>query len=258
MKKLKLFALAALALLGFVGAANAETVVYYPQLKPDDLVGITFWIISMGMLAATVFFFMERGSVAAGWRTSVTVAGLVTGIAFIHYMYMRGVWVQTGNSPTVYRYIDWLITVPLQMIEFYLILVAVKKVSSGIFWRLLIGSLVMLIAGYLGEANYIPEMLGFIIGIAGWLYILYEVFSGEAGKAAAKSGNKALVTAFSAMRMIVTVGWAIYPLGYVFGYLSGIDPESLNVIYNLADFINKIAFGLVIWAAAVSAGGRVR
>ena len=59
--------------------------------------------------------------------------------------------------------------------------------------------------------------------------------------------------------MIVTVGWAIYPLGYVFGYLTGgIDANSLNVIYNLADFINKIAFGLVIWAAAVSGGRGAR
>ena len=248
MKKLKLFALATVALLGFSGAANAETVL----LAADDFVGISFWVISMGMLAATAFFFMERGSVASGWKTSVTVAGLVTGIAFIHYMYMRGVWVQTGESPTVYRYIDWLITVPLQMIEFYLILVAVRKVPGAIFWRLLIGSLVMLIGGYLGEAGYINALLGFIIGMAGWFYILYEVFSGEAGKAAAKSGNKSLVTAFSAMRMIVTIGWAIYPLGYVFGYLTGgVDENSLNVIYNLADFINKIAFGLVIWAAAM-------
>ena len=253
MNKLKLFALALVAFLGFSGAANAETVI----LASDDFVGITFWVISMGMLASTVFFFMERGSVAAAWRTSVTVAGLITGIAFVHYIYMRGVWVQTGDSPTVYRYIDWLITVPLQMVEFYLILSAVRKVSSGMFWRLLIGSTVMLCGGYLGEAGYINSMLGFVIGMGGWIYVLYEIFSGEAGKAAAKSGNKALVTAFGALRMIVTVGWCIYPLGYVFGYLTGgVDANSLNVIYNLADFINKIAFGLVIWAAAVSSGGR--
>ena len=252
MKKLKLFALTAVALMGISGVANAETVL----LASDDFVGITFWVISMGMLAATVFFFMERSSVAPAWKTSVTVAGLITGIAFIHYMYMRGVWVQTGDSPTVYRYIDWLITVPLQMVEFYLILVAVRKANSGIFWRLLIGSLVMLCGGYLGEAGYINATLGFVIGMAGWVYILYEVFSGEAGKAANKSGNKALVTAFSTMRMIVTVGWAIYPLGYVFGYLTGgVDANSLNVVYNLADFINKIAFGLVIWAAAASSAG---
>ena len=102
MKKLKMFALAVVAMIGFTSAANAATAI----LAADDFVGITFWVISMGMLAATVFFFMERSSVAPAWKTSVTVAGLITGIAFIHYMYMRGVWVQTGDSPTVYRYID--------------------------------------------------------------------------------------------------------------------------------------------------------
>ena len=141
---------------------------------------------------------------------------------------------------------------PLQMVVFYLILGAVRKVSSGIFWRLLIGSLVMVIGGYLGEAEIWPKMLGFVIWIAGWIYVLYEIFSGEAGRSAAKSGNKPFVVAFSTLRMIVTVGWAIYPLGYIFGYLTGgIDVNSLNIIYNIADFINKIAFGLVIWVAAM-------
>jgi len=255
MKKLKLFALATVALLGFAGAANAETVL----LASDDFVGISFWIVSMACMAATVFFFLERSSVPAGWRVSITVAGLVTGVAFIHYIYMREVWVMTGESPTVYRYIDWLITVPLLMLEFYFVLAAVRKISGGIFWRLLIGTLVMLVGGYLGEAGYINALLGFIIGMAGWFYILYEVFSGEAGKLAAKSGNKTLATAFSAMRMIVTIGWAVYPLGYVFGYLTGgVDANSLNVIYNAADFLNKIAFGLIIWAAAMQMPGAAR
>jgi len=255
MKKLKLFALTAVALMGVSGVANAEGA----MLQQDDFVGISFWLVSMACLAATVFFFLERSSVPAGWRVSITVAGLVTGIAFIHYMYMREVWIETGESPTVYRYIDWLITVPLLMLEFYFVLAAVNKANSGIFWRLLIGSLVMLCGGYLGEAEYIPQMLGFVIGMAGWIYILYEVFSGEAGKVASKSGNKAFVTAFSAMRMIVTVGWAIYPLGYIFGYLTGsVDANALNVIYNAADFLNKIAFGLIIWAAAMSQPGRAK
>jgi len=255
MKKLKLFVLTAVTLMGLSGVANAETA----MLASDDFVGISFWLVSMGCLAATVFFFIERSSVPAGWRVSITIAGLVTGIAFIHYMYMRDVWVTTGDSPTVYRYIDWLITVPLLMLEFYFVLSAVKKVPGTIFWRLLLGSLVMLIGGYAGEAGYIPALLGFVIGMAGWVYILYEVFSGDAGKIAAKSGNKALVTAFGAMRMIVTVGWAIYPLGYVFGYLTGgVDANSLNIIYNAADFLNKIAFGLIIWAAAMQSPGRAK
>ena len=225
-------------------------------LAQDDFVGISFWLATAIMLASTVFFLAERDNVRGKWKTSLTVAALVTGVAFWHYLYMRGVWITTGDSPTVYRYIDWLITVPLQIVEFYLILAAVTSVSASLFWKLLVGSLVMLIGGYMGEAGYINAMLGFIIGMAGWIYILYEVFSGEAGKLAAKSGNKPLATAWGAMRMIVTVGWAIYPLGYVFGYLvGGVDANSLNVIYNLADFINKIAFGLVIWSAAVSQSG---
>ena len=255
MNKLKTLAIAFVALIGVSTAANAAEVF----LATDDFVGISFWLISMGMLAATAFFFMEQANVAAQWRKSVNVAGLVTGIAFIHYMYMRAVWVETGDTPTVYRYIDWLITVPLQLVEFYLILSAVRKVPSGIFWRILIGSLVMLIGGYCGEAGFINPMLGFVIGMAGWIYILYEIFSGEAGKSMAKSGNKSLVTAFSALRMIVTVGWAIYPLGYIFGYLTGgIDDAALNVIYNLADFVNKIAFGVIFWSCAVANSGRSR
>ena len=229
------------------------------NLAQDDFVGISFWLISMALVASTAFFFLETQRVSAKWKTSLTVSGLVTLVAAVHYFYMRDVWIATGETPTVYRYIDWLITVPLLMLEFYFVLAAVNKANSGIFWRVMIGTLVMLIGGYLGEAGYINTTLGFVIGMAGWFYILYEVFSGEAGKLAAKSGNKALVTAFGAMRMIVTVGWAIYPLGYVFGYLTGgVDANSLNVVYNLADFINKIGFGLVIWAAAVSGGARAR
>ena len=65
-------------------------------------------------------------------------------------------------------------------------------------------------------------------------------------------GTNASKTAFNALKWIVTVGWAIYPIGYVWGYAGGGDAEALNIIYNLADFINKIAFGVVIWVAATS------
>jgi len=221
-------------------------------LQQSDITGISFWLISMALLATTVFFFIERNSVKASWRTSVTLSGLVTGIAFVHYMYMREVWVQTGASPTVFRYIDWLLTVPILMVEFYFILSAVKKVSGGIFWRLLIGTLVMLIGGYLGEAGYININAGFIIGMAGWIFILYEVFAGEAGKEAARLSGAAK-GCFEFCKWIVTIGWAVYPLGYLFGYMMGTaDEVTLNLIYNLADFVNKILFGLVIWQTASS------
>ena len=221
------------------------------NLQSDDFVGISFWLISMALVASTAFFFIETQRVEGKWKTSLTVSGLVTLVAAVHYFYMRDVWVATGETPTVYRYIDWLITVPLLMIEFYLILRAIANVSSGIFWRLTVGTLIMLVGGYAGEVGYMNVWLGFVIGMAGWFYILYEIFAGEAGKVSAESAPEAVQKSFGTMRMIVTVGWAIYPLGYFLGYLNGAaDAVTLNVIYNVADVVNKIAFVGVIWAAA--------
>ena len=222
------------------------------QLDPSDLVGMSFWIISAAMVGATFFFWVERDRAVGKWKTSLTVAAMVTGIAAIHYFYMRDVWVSTGESPIVFRYVDWLLTVPLQIVEFYLILAAIAVVAASLFWRLLIASVVMLVAGYLGEVGAMNVWLAFIIGMAGWIYIIYEIFAGEASKISASDGTPASQRAFNALRIIVTVGWAIYPLGYVLGYAGAGSADALNIIYNLADFVNKIAFGVVIWVAATS------
>ena len=180
-------------------------------------------------------------------------SGLITGIAFWHYLYMRGVWVETGDSPTVFRYIDWLLTVPLQMVEFYLILAACTNVAGSLFKKLLGGSLVMLVGGFLGEAGIWDVTIAFVVGMAGWLYMIYELYAGE-GKAAVKTASPAVNSAYNAMRLIIVGGWSIYPAGYAAGYLmggEGVYAQNLNLIYNLADFINKILFGLIIWHVAV-------
>merc|ERR1712238_31098 len=181
---------------------------------------------------------LQAQTVSNHWKTSLHVGSLVTLVAAVHYMYMREYWVQVHKSPIVYRYVDWSITVPLQMIEFNLILKAAgKPVTSGMFWRLLIGTIMM---------------LGFVFGMAGWAYILYEIFLGEAGGVAGNC-SEAVKDAFSYMRIIVTAGWSVYPLGYYYGYLLGaVDETLLNVVYNVADFVNKIAFVLACWSAAKS------
>merc|ERR1712193_558251 len=131
-------------------------------LQPHDFVGMGFWIISIAMIACTVFFFAEARTLSSHWKTSLHVGGLVTLVAGVHYMYMREYWVQVHSSPIVYRYVDWSITVPLQMIEFNLILKAAgKPTSSGMFWRLLIGTVAMLSFGYLGELQVVNPWIGF-------------------------------------------------------------------------------------------------
>ena len=150
---------------------------------------------------------------------------------------------------------DRLVTVPLQIVEFYLILKVVGKVSSSVFWQLLVASVVMLVGGLLGETVDDFELIGFIIGMVGWAGVVYLIFAGGAAKASAEGKNAAVQSAFNSMKLIVLVGWAIYPVGYVIGNLlgdGGNSVQAMNIIYNFADLINKAAFGLVIWAAAKS------
>jgi bacteriorhodopsin len=220
-------------------------------LSPHDGVAISFWIISIAMISATVFFFAEAATVAGHWKTTLHVGGLVTLVAGVHYMYMREYWVQVHKSPVVYRYVDWSITVPLQMIEFNLILKAAgKDTSAKMFWKLLVGTVIMLFFGYMGEIYLLPAWIGFAGGMLGWFFILFEIFMGEAGGTAGDC-TEAVKSSFNNMRLIVTLGWSIYPLGYLFGYLLGaVDETFLNVLYNIADFVNKIAFVLACWSAA--------
>ena len=219
--------------------------------NPNFIFNFSFWFATASMLACTAFFYVERKDVPAKWKTSITVAMLVTGIAFWHYLYMSKYFFETGQSPLVLRYVDWLITVPLQIVEFYLILAAVTAVSRSLFWQLLGASLVMLVFGFVGEAGLMSRMPAFAIGMLGWIAVLYLIFFGAAANVSDSSGNKAGQSAFKALRFIVLVGWAIYPLGYYFN-VPGEGASMTNIIYNFADLVNKAAFGLVIWAAAKS------
>ena len=225
----------------------------------NDFTGFTFWVATAVMFMGAAFFFMERFTVKKEWQTSLTVACLVCLVAFWHYLYMREGYMADGTSPTELRYVDWLITVPLQIVEFYLIVAAVTAVSLGLFWKLLAGSLVMLIGGYMGEAGVmgVDAMTGFIIGMIGWVYVIWLIWAGDAAKAASGAKNENVAFAFNGIKWIVTVGWIIYPIGYYVGYIAGDGTEvaGLNSLYNLADVVNKFLFGLVIWHAAMRDSG---
>lgn len=226
-------------------------------LQSGDLVGFTFFLGSVAMFAATVFFFVERSSVSDEWKLSMTVSGLITLIAAVHYYYMRDVWVTSYTSPTEFRYIDWILTVPLMCVEFYLL------TKTGLS-KMVSASLVMLVAGYLGEASvcsvfgtHSPAVWGLISGLA-YFYIVNEVYQGDVAKAAKKAG-KNIQNANSLLLKFVVIGWGIYPLGYLIGTADGqwysfladlVNSDTRDLIYNVGDAVNKIGFGLVVWCAA--------
>tara|TARA_Y100001936_G_scaffold205875_1_gene210018 strand:- start:337 stop:1032 length:696 start_codon:yes stop_codon:yes gene_type:complete len=221
----------------------------------NDFTAFSFWVATAVMFMGAAFFFMERSTVNKEWQTSLTVACLVCLVAFWHYLYMREEYMLTGSSPTELRYVDWLITVPLQIVEFYLIVAACVSVSLSLFWKLLAGSLVMLLGGYVGEAGYMDVTFAFVIGMVGWVYVIWLIWAGDAAQAKEAAGNENLSMAFDGIKWIVTVGWIIYPIGYYMTYIGGADVGMLNSVYNLADLVNKFLFGVVIWHAAMRDSG---
>ncbi len=236
-----------------------QTLLQMHAIAPDNYVAFTFFVGTMAMMAACVFFFFEMSNVDKKWRTSILVSGLITFIAAVHYYYMRGYHLETGESPIFFRYVDWILTVPLMCVEFYLI---TKKAGAkiGLLWKLIFASVVMLVTGYIGEAIYGQEtqswFWGLLSGIA-YFYIVYLVWFGEVAKLANNAGA-AVKQAVRTLGWFVLVGWAIYPVGYIAGTAGGFfgvpmfQGLSMDIVYNIGDAINKIGFGLVIYALAQS------
>ena len=224
------------------------------KMESNDYIGFTFFVGCMAMMAASAFFFLSLNQFDKKWRTSVLVSGLITFIAAVHYFYMKEYWAEIHESPTFFRYVDWVLTVPLMCVEFYLIL-KVAGAKTDLLWKLIFLSVVMLVTGYLGETVYSDSaaLLGGISGLA-YFVIVYEIWFGSASKLAAAAGGNVLA-AHKILCWFVLVGWAIYPLGYMLGtqgwYTSILGSGGVDVAYNIADAINKIGFGLVIYSLAV-------
>ena len=223
------------------------------NLEAGDVIGFTFFTGYMSMFAASVFFFFEMGNVEGKWKTSLLVSGLITMIAAVHYFYMRDYYLATGDSPTEFRYIDWTLTVPLMCVEFYLLLKPYGA-KTDLMWKMIAAAVVMLVAGYIGEAIAQEQTIMWgVISTLGYVYIVYEATAGAVKKMADASDNPNVGTAVRLLRNFVVVGWAIYPIGYMTmegNLLAGMC--NLDLLYNIADAINKIGFGLVVYSVAVN------
>ena len=225
----------------------------FKAISNTNYVAFTFFVGTMAMMAAAAFFFLELNNTSKEWRTSVLVSGLITFIAAVHYYYMRGYNLETGESPVFFRYVDWLLTVPLMCVEFYLI---TKKAggTSALLWKLIFASVVMLVTGYWGEAVDTAHswQWGLVSGIA-YFYIVYLIWFGDVAKLA-QSTSLAVAAANRTLGWFVLVGWAIYPLGYIVGTPGGLFGMhvdlglNMDIVYNIGDAVNKIGFGLVIYS----------
>ncbi len=236
-------------------------------LGNDDLEMLTFFTLFLGYIAmgaAFVFFIVERNNVAPQYRTTMTISALIVGIAAFHYYYMRGVYADYGTVSIEYRYMDWIITVPLMALKFPSLVgkdaITDDKVAGlGFTGICFLGALIMIGFGYAGEAGMMNEYLALALGGMGWAMIIVATGTPwTSGKGVDNSKiAPELMWSTNALRWFIVVGWVIYPLGYLFSpevaISEAVSQEVMAVLYNTADMINKIGFGVVAWMGAKKA-----
>lgn len=268
---LLLVATFALALAGTVSAVETKPIGEngLPEfIDGNTLETMTFFLFFVGYIAmgaAFVFFMSERNNVAPQYRTTMTISALIVGIAAFHYYYMRGVYADYGTVSVEYRYMDWIITVPLMALKFPS-LVGKDAITDKTFAGLgftgicFTGALIMIGFGYAGEAGLMDPILALLLGGMGWAMIIVATgtpWSSGLGVDNDKISSELMWSA-NALRWFIVVGWIIYPLGYLFSpevELITMDngAELMAVAYNVADIINKIGFGIVAWMGAKKA-----
>jgi bacteriorhodopsin len=225
---------------------------------------LSFGIASMG--AATLFLWLSRSMVKPAYQTAVTISGLVTAIALYHYVRIFGSWgasfsvVNDVITPTgvkfndAYRYVDWLLTVPLLLIELILVmrLSAAETKSKSI--RL--GSLaaLMILLGYPGEVSADPgtRWLWWTLSMIPFTLILIDLFAGlKQSIASQPEGVRGLV---KGARTLTIASWCFYPVVFILpmlGLTGGAATAAVQVGYTISDIVAKAVFGIVIYAIAV-------
>jgi len=231
-----------------------------------SLVYNSFSFVLAAMGAATVFLFLNRSQVAPKYKAAITISGLVTMIALYHYYrifnswdgaysVLNGVVTATGHPfNDAYRYVDWLLTVPLLVTELILVMRLPGNEGPKKATRLAFLAAIMVILGYPGEISTVASTrwLWWCLSMIPFLIIQFELFVGLKDSIAAQPANvRGLV---SSARYITVVTWLFYPIVFtlpMLGLAGGSAIVGVQVGYSIADVLAKAAFGIFIYSIAV-------
>lgn len=225
-------------------------------LNVQDIASGSFALILVAMLAATVWLLVGTAWVPRRWKPVVGMSGIVTLASAAHYAIANDVWLSTGQMTMIHRYVGWFVTVPLQVVILYFYVRAYAHVPVGVFWRIFVAAVLYVTARFMGESGLMYPTLGFLISLALWLYILGEAFFGKMSERNLRHGSEAAQRGYFWLRLIMTIGWAVYPLTYfIAGFTGPVEMRYVVTTYNLADFVNVIAFALTILVVGLREAG---
>lgn len=227
--------------------------------QTTDLTAASYSVALFGLAATAVLMLMGSGWVGRGFRVPVVLCAIAALVGVGASYEARAVWALGGGVPVVYHYVGWAVSMPLQVMALYFMAATAGRIGAGLFWRLVVVSVLMVFVRYLGEGAFMNPTLAFLIGLVFWLYILGELYFGKMDDAVRSAPGDHLRRGYFWLRLIVTVGWAIYPLGnFLTAFAGMVDDGSLSVAYNLADILNRMAFGVAILATGALLHDEVR
>jgi bacteriorhodopsin len=230
---------------------------------------LSFGIAAMG--SATIFFWLQLPNVTKTYRTALTITGIVTFIAAYHYFRIFNSWVEAfevTNKGTgvyevtltgapfndAYRYVDWLLTVPLLLIELILVMKLPAEQTKRLSWSLGLASALMVALGYPGEIQdkLLVRWFWWALAMVPFCFVVFQLMVGlnEATSKQASSTASALV---SSARYLTVVSWLTYPFVYIIknvGLAGPVATMSEQIGYSVADVVAKAVFGVLIWAIA--------
>merc|ERR1712066_842664 len=218
------------------------------------------------MMATTMYLWFRAFAVKDQFKSAVLISGLVTFIAAYHYVRIFNSWVDAYSYSKeggpfltgvpfndAYRYMDWLLTVPLLLIEILLVMKLSDAEYSNKAWTLGVGSALMIASGYYGElvitGDLTPRWFCWFMSMAFFLYIVYELLVGLAA-ATDSEADPVIAGKIKTAQVMTVISWCTYPIVYLFPML-GIDAAqavvSIQIGYCVSDIISKCGVGLVIY-----------
>ena len=219
-------------------------------IQSSDVVSTSFAVATIVTLTVAALTFLGLSWTPDRWRVAVALSGAALLASGLHYLDASKVWLATQQMAAAHRYVGWFVVHPLQVVSVYFFARAAGPVPVGVFWRIAGAAILMVLCRYLGDARLFNPSLGVLLSIAFWLYILGEMYFGAMADAV-RTSSRPVRLGYFWIRLILTIGWAIYPLLHFVDVVIGAGhTRSIVVLYTIADLVNLIAVSLIVLTVA--------
>ena len=216
----------------------------------SDIVSTSFGVAMIATFATAALTLLGLSWVSERWRIPLAVSGVATLASTFSYVDAGQIWLSTQTMTAAYRYIGWFTVQPLQVAAVFFLARIAGTVPVGVFWRTVVAAVLMVLSRYLGDAGLFNPTLGVLLSMAFWLYILGEFYFGAMSAAVLKASGPMRLGYFW-IRLILTIGWAIYPiLFFVEDVIGAGQSHGVIVLYTVADLLNLITVSLIVLTVA--------